>query len=49
MLLNRVRPASKDALDGPGLVDNLATVYAWTNEPDLALQALAVSVNTAGA
>jgi tetratricopeptide (TPR) repeat protein len=44
----KMLPVSKDALDGPRLVDNLATVYAWTNEPDLALQALAVSVNTAG-
>jgi hypothetical protein len=35
-------------LDGPDLVDNLATVYALTNEPDLALRALAVSVTTPG-
>ena len=39
-------PVSKDALDGPALVDNLATVYAWTNEPDLAFQALDVSIKT---
>ena len=39
---------SKDALDGPGLVDNMARVCAWTSEPDLALQQLAISVNTLG-
>ena len=31
-------PVSKDALDGPALLDNLAAVYALTNEPDLAFQ-----------
>jgi hypothetical protein len=35
-----ILPVSKDALDGPTLVDNLATVYGWTNEADLAFQAL---------
>ena len=41
-------PTSKDALDGPDLLDNLATVYAWTNEPDLAFQTLNVSIKTPG-
>ncbi len=31
-------PISKDALDGPGIVVNLAVVYAWTNELDLAFE-----------
>jgi hypothetical protein len=33
-------PISKDALDGPGVALNLAVVYAWTNEPDLAFETL---------
>jgi hypothetical protein len=33
-------PSSKDAVDGPGLVLNLAAVYAWTNEIDLAFETL---------
>jgi hypothetical protein len=41
-------PVSKDALDGPALADNLATVYAWTNEPDLAFRVLDVSIKTPG-
>jgi TolB-like protein len=35
---------SKDAVEGPPLVFRLALVYAWTNEPDLAFQELAISV-----
>ena len=31
-------PISKDALIGPGIAMNLAVVYAWTNELDLALR-----------
>jgi Flp pilus assembly protein TadD len=34
-------PISKDALIGPGIVMNLAVVYAWTNELDLAFETLA--------
>jgi hypothetical protein len=41
-------PVSRDALDGPQLIVNLATVYAWTNQPDLALQELAASAKTPG-
>ena len=33
-------PISKDALNGPGVAINLAVVYAWTNEPDLAFETL---------
>jgi serine/threonine protein kinase/tetratricopeptide (TPR) repeat protein len=33
-------PISKDALDGPGIVMNLAVVYAWTSEADLAFESL---------
>ncbi len=35
-----------DAIDGPILRCILATVYAWTNEPDLAFQELDVSAKT---
>jgi len=31
-------PISKDAVDGPRVEANLAVVYAWTNEPGLAIQ-----------
>ena len=37
-------PISRDALDGPPLVENLAVVYASTNEMTLALQELATLV-----
>jgi hypothetical protein len=33
-------PISEDAINGPGLLANLATVYAWTGEPDLAFEQL---------
>jgi len=39
-------PVSKDAFHGPPLVVNLEIVYALTNEPDLAFQALYVSIRT---
>jgi hypothetical protein len=35
-----MRAASKDALAGPGIRVNLALVYAWTNELDLAFETL---------
>ena len=35
-------PISKDAIDGPGVLMNLAAVYAWTNEPGPALDQLDV-------
>jgi len=39
-------PISKDALNGPFLVANLAAIYAQTSEPDLAFQQLGNSINT---
>ena len=33
-------PISRDAVDGPGIAVNLAVVYAWTNELDLAFETL---------
>jgi TolB-like protein len=35
-------PISKDAIDGPGVLMNLAAVYAWTSEPGSALDQLQV-------
>jgi tetratricopeptide (TPR) repeat protein len=35
-------PPAKDALDGVGLITNLATIYALTGEKDLALQQLEI-------
>jgi hypothetical protein len=35
-----MRPTSKDALMGPGIIVILALVYAWTNELDLAFETL---------
>ena len=36
-------PVSKDAWDGPSLVSNLARIYAWVGEKDLAFEQLAAS------
>jgi len=36
-------PISKDAADGPFYVTNLALIYAWVGEKDLALEQLAIS------
>ena len=36
-------PISKDAADGPVYVTNLALIYAWVGEKDLALEQLAIS------
>ena len=33
-----LQPITKDSLNGPAQVANLALVYAWTGEPDLALE-----------
>src|SRR5438874_7517109 len=33
-------PITKDAMDGPSLLQNLAIIYAWVGEKDLALQAV---------
>ncbi|MBV9618011.1 MAG: hypothetical protein JO201_02265 [Verrucomicrobia bacterium] len=36
-------PVTKDAMDGPSYIVNLATIYAWTGEKDLALEQLAIA------
>jgi len=36
----QMMPIFKDAVDGPLLLANLAVVYAWTDEPDLAFATL---------
>jgi serine/threonine protein kinase len=41
-----ILPISKDAVDGPNVAINLALVYAWTNEPDLAFEALSPLTKT---
>ena len=41
-----ILPISKDAMDGPGVLANLAVVYAWGNEPDLAFEQLKVLART---
>jgi TolB-like protein len=41
-----MRPISEDAVSNPLLVLNLAHVYAWANEPDLALEQLNILFNT---
>jgi hypothetical protein len=35
-----ILPISKDALDGPAVMTNLAVVYAWTDEFDLVFETL---------
>jgi Flp pilus assembly protein TadD len=35
-----ILPVAKDALIGPGILMNLAVVYAWTGELDLAFEIL---------
>jgi tetratricopeptide (TPR) repeat protein len=41
-------PVTKDAFSGPPLLNNLAIVYALTDEMDLAFQALEVSIKIPG-
>jgi TolB-like protein/Flp pilus assembly protein TadD len=36
-------PIAKDAMDGPNYITNLAMIYAWTGEKDLALEQLAMA------
>jgi Flp pilus assembly protein TadD len=36
-----ILPVSKDAVDGPVLAANLALIYAWTGEKDLAIEQIA--------
>jgi serine/threonine protein kinase/tetratricopeptide (TPR) repeat protein len=39
-------PISRDVMDGPGILMNLAVVYAWTDEPDLAFEKLGLLSRT---
>jgi len=39
-------PVSKDAMDGPTVLTNLAVVYAWTGQTDQAFNQLATSAKT---
>ena len=41
-------PVAKDAIVGPLLVQNLALIYAWTGEKDLALEQLSVAAKLPG-
>jgi tetratricopeptide (TPR) repeat protein len=42
-------PIAKDSTDGPEVVSNLAWIYAWTGERDLAIEQLEISAkNPAG-
>jgi TolB-like protein/class 3 adenylate cyclase len=41
-------PISKDSLDGSSFITNLAMIYAWTGENDLALEQLAESARIPG-
>src|SRR6266446_6124615 len=42
-------PLAKDAWEGPSYVVNLAIIYSWVGEKDLALEQLAISTqNPAG-
>jgi serine/threonine protein kinase/Flp pilus assembly protein TadD len=41
-----ILPVSKDALDGPTVLINLAVVYAWTGQTDRAFNVLATAAKT---
>ena len=41
-------PITKDAVDGPSYVTNLAMIYAWVGEKDRALEELARSAQVPG-
>ncbi len=41
-------PIAKDSTDGPGLVSNLAWIYAWTGERDLAIEQLEIVAKIPG-
>jgi serine/threonine protein kinase/tetratricopeptide (TPR) repeat protein len=42
----RLRPISQDALEGREILGDLAMVYTWTNEPDLAFREWAILIKT---
>ena len=41
-------PLSRDSVDAPSYITNLALIYAWTGEKDLALEQLATSAQIPG-
>ena len=41
-------PLSRDSVDAPSYITNLALIYAWTGEKDLALEQLATSARIPG-
>lgn len=41
-------PVSRDSVDAPSYITNLALIYAWTGEKDLALEQLATSAHIPG-
>jgi tetratricopeptide (TPR) repeat protein len=41
-------PVTKDAVDAPSYILNLAMIYAWVGEKDLAIEQLAISARTIG-
>jgi tetratricopeptide (TPR) repeat protein len=41
-------PVSRDSIDAPSYITNLALIYAWTDEKDLALEQLATSAQISG-
>jgi hypothetical protein len=43
---SELMPISMDAVDGPGMLINLAIVYAWTRELDLAFETLGLLTKT---
>ena len=44
-----LRPISQDAMEGPFILQSLAVVHTWTNEPDLAFKELGVLLKTPAA
>ena len=44
----KMLPVKQDAIDGPGIQMNLAVVYAWTGDLDLAFATLSSLTKTPG-
>jgi hypothetical protein len=43
-----MRPISEDAVYGPSIATNIAMVYAWVNQPDMALEQLNILIKVPG-
>ena len=43
-----MRPISEDAVDGTFIAATVASVYAWANQPDFALEQLNILVKLPG-